>query len=407
MLSLLLAAAFPTKGNAAVELIGNASPEGLSNQWHFALDHGGENWSAAGFLTVEQEDLTLDGLVFSGRLDYDMSFGTLQLFKGRPHLTEPSVFRIVHRNNFTADTGVFLGNAGAITLGAFRKMPIKDRLAGGSIVMGEGGFGPLELLALYLHYDTGYNAALDRLHGRLWVLQGDYSGTWLNSTAAVGFLESDEDRLLQGVSFGNQFVNGRTTYTLDLMRVEPGFESLFASTNRLTPNRQGWEFGVAHRLDRASFELRYRRHRGVEGGRLYPRFTAKAGFAALNLDVELRLQPTEALVIKWKGNRSSWQFDPIRRTFGSDWKSRGMANRLSADLSHRIFRLQTEFSLLCQWRLVYKRDFLHDRSNFSARARVPLEGGFFQLEWGEYDRGNLRAAFDRPLTWRISWECRF
>ena len=131
--------------------------------------------------------------------------------------------------------------------------------------------------------------------------------------------------------------------------------------------------------------------------RMYPRFVLDAHSEKLDCSVELRLQPTRALILKWNGPHSSWQADPIRQTLRVDWVQNKAANRITIDYPYGLVRVQTKFELFGDWLVVYKRDFRRDRVNFFARTRLETGRGFIQLDWGTYDRGNIRAAFDRDL----------
>ena len=158
-----------------------------------------------------------------------------------------------------------------------------------------------------------------------------------------------------------------------------------------------------HKGEDVSLEFQGRAHWNVEGSRTYPRLGLKGDFKRLGLTADLRVLPTAALIFTGKEGAATWQVDPLRQWLRVDWAGEYAGTRLNFDLPGGIVRLQAAFTFGSDWRLVWKRDFLRNLSHFSARARVPLKRGAVQLEWGEYDRGNLRAGFGQKATWRISW----
>lgn len=405
-LCLLCAATLQAWAGGEVQVSGSVSPQLSSETWQLSFRHAVGNWSFFSQAAALRENTRIYEPFLTGEISWKHPHAALQLLKGRPHITDPSVFRIVNKNHVADDSLVLLVRLKSAALGMFSRLPLKDRLAGGTVFLVEHGAGPLEFVGMHLNYDTGYGPELQRRAGRIAIGQIDGRIHSLTATAAAGWHWSCGD-LSKGFYGSAAHEQAGFSLGVEVLRIEPGFESLFASTNRLTPNRQGFAAFLAHERDGVRFEVNGRVHRNVAGSRSYPRVTVKTALQQVNLTAELRLLPTEAFVVSWKGKSAQWQVDVVRQWLRIDWQAKGLDNRFSVDYPGRIVRWQSTFDLGCEWRIVSKRDFARNLNHFSARVRLQRKGGFLQLEWGEYDRGNLRAGFSQVPTWRISWEWKF
>ncbi len=404
---LLLAALVPPTAAGELRYSGSIAPGGSSEEWQLGFSRSGESWAFHSQGVIVQEEGRIKGPVLKWQLSWDQDWASVRAGRGWHAFTEPSVFRIMHGNNVAEETSMLLASLGGSTAGMFSKLPLDNRLAGGAFILVEHAAPGLEFMGMHLRYDTGYSPLLERRAGQVAVLQGIHQWRGLTVTGALGRHRPAEGSASHGVFGRASYTFGKSSLNLEALRIEPGFESLFAASNRLTPNRQGFTVAFTHKGEDVSLEFQGRAHWNVEGSRTYPRLGLKGDFKRLGLTADLRVLPTAALIFTGKEGAATWQVDPLRQWLRVDWAGEYAGTRLNFDLPGGIVRLQAAFTFGSDWRLVWKRDFLRNLSHFSARARVALKRGAVQLEWGEYDRGNLRAGFGQKATWRISWEWQF
>lgn len=387
--------------------VGEIASGEFKNSWVLEELYGGQKWSFEGTLTLEHSLNRLDRLSPAWHVSYGGDSSVIGFWRGMPHLTEPSVFRILNKNQFRDETTVYAGRFSGLTCGGFSKMPLEEQTVQGRFAFLEKDLGPLRLLAMNLTYDTGSDWDLVDSCGRFTILQGGAAGRVYETELAMGWQEQGTQSLSRALVWKNDLYWPKGSIEAQYIVIEPGFKSLFASTNRFTPDRKGWEVRLKHEFSGVTVGLMRRLLENTAETRMYPRFVLDAHSEKLDCSVELRLQPTRALILKWNGPHSSWQADPIRQTLRVDWVQNKAANRITIDYPYGLVRVQTKLELFGDWLVVYKRDFRRDRVNFFARTRLETGRGFIQLDWGTYDRGNIRAAFDRDPAWRISWEYRF
>ena len=401
----LLVLVSPGYAGPALVVTGSVSPHEACEEWRLSVEAAGP-WSFAAEAVASRAGHLINQPSAAWQLGWTGDWISLQAGRGWTHVTDPSVFRLINKNNTAPETEMFVARLGGGTVGVFSRLPLQDRLAGAVFGLLEQSLGGFNVLGLHINYDTGF-LNHQRRAGRVAVLQGSRAAEYYTSTFAAGWHWQEGDQLARAWYYAADCRGSATAFQLEALRVDPGFESLFASTNRLTPNRQGWTAALTRQLGPVTLELRGRALWNVEGGRTYPRLEALADFHRLGISTELRLLPTKALIFSWKNENSTWQFDPLRHWLRVDWELGRTTNRFNLDLQGGIARFQTAFTLGSEWRIVYKRDYDRSLTHFSALARLKRKRGFLQLEWGEYDRGNLRAGFDQVPTWRISWECKF
>lgn|GEM_PF-2635368 len=365
------------------------------------------NWSFGGTLTLEHTFQQVHMPMPAWELKYNGEGIVLEHWRGMPHFSEPSLFRVLNKNQFTNQTAVVAACFRDLSCGSFLHIPLDDEKAHGAFALFEKSLGPCELIGLNLIYDTEHGSNEGRTFGRVAVLQGGLEGSLCQAELAVGWHWAGRERPCRGLVWTSGLHTGKSAIELQYVEIDPEFTSLFSSTNRFTPDRKGWEMRLQHELPVMNIGLTLRSHSSIDGQHSYPRVSLDTQITKLNYSAELRLQPTRALILKWKGSHSSWQIDPIRQTFRVDWDQAKASNRVTIDYPFGLVRFQTDFDFLGSWRVVYKRDFQKGRSNFFARTQIKRGNGVVQLEWGAYDRGNIRAAFDRDPVWRISWEYEF
>ena len=163
-------------------------------------------------------------------------------------------------------------------------------------------------------------------------------------TGALGRHRPAEGSASHGVFGRASYTFGKSSLNLEALRIEPGFESLFAASNRLTPNRQGFTVAFTHKGEDVSLEFQGRAHWNVEGSRTYPRLGLKGDFKRLGLTADLRTSH-RSFDSTGKEGAATWQVDPSGN--GCGWTGLGstLGPRLNFDLPGGIVRLQAAFTL--------------------------------------------------------------
>lgn len=319
---LILLAATPAWAGAELSTAGEAAPGGGWEEWRLQLDHSHAfRWGAVslhGTGVVGREGRLIREPTASWHIRWAQPLFSLDLIKGSLHFTDPSVFRLVHRSCVADETSVFMARFRGLTAGWFARMPLGARLAGGTFLLAEHSLAGLGFVGLRIGYDTGYNQALERRAGKATVLQLSGGGRGCSGTAAVGWHDGAGGELSRALYGSVSVSRHRASLSLEGVRVERGFESLFAETNRLTPNRQGVEAVLSCSTDTVDIEVRGRAHWNVEGSRTYHRFEIKADLPQKGVSAELRIMPTRALRLVWDDGAARWQADPVRHQLRVD-----------------------------------------------------------------------------------------
>lgn len=318
------------------------------------------------------------------------------------HFTSSDIFRLINKNNYTAESGAMLLLTDQLKMGMLRQVPLKSRDVVDS-VFAESVFhlGSISLSGLQMRY-AGFSES-----GSAGSVQaaGRFGSTEV--TAAKGWQidgkgEESQGSVLELTSKGSGF-----TGSLVMQSIDPNFQSLLAKTNRYTPNRQGWQLQLAKELGEVELSFNVRRHTNREGSRDYNQLSWKIEAKDRHTSLEWRIQPTEAFIMRYAPDGSLFQFDPLNGTLRMDWQLGGGQWSLRLDALRWITRLEYKFKGSLEWRIIAKQDFSLHRSHYSVLIRHSGERSHLQLEIGEYDRGNLGSGFNQAPGFCISWGWKF
>ncbi len=319
--------------------------------------------------------------------------------KNKAHHTSQDLFRVLHKDNLGPATTALILAADQVRLGMLGSVPLRTgELADLWFCENYVRAGPLVLRGMQLHHRgpvVGRSASLEALLdlgtfravlGQGWQQRQDLSRA---SIAEIG------------VGAGRSFLN------FFWQRVEAGFVSLAAKSNKYTPDRRGWrvEAGTDFGGVRLSFNLR--RHSNLAQTRTYDQFSLKCVSLGEDASVELRLQPTRALILRRVAEACSIQLDVLNGTARYDGQRGMIAYGLRFDGPNGIGRLEIKFERGLQGRIIAKYDWLKKRLYYSLMLRRNAARGHVQLELGEYDRGNMGAGFSTSPALGISWQCKF
>lgn len=316
------------------------------------------------------------------------------------HYTSRELFRLISKNNHLPDTSFLILESEQLALGFFHGIPLRsEERARARFVESSFQLGPLTWRGLQLQYSSFQET------GTAAVLQSGMSlGAWEAQTA-LGWLYGD------GVSFSGRVLEltrtgSRLSGSFTWQRVEPGFVSLLAKSNRVSPNRVGWQLDLAAALGPMEAGLVLRRQTNLEGTRQYNRtaFTVEVG---AGFSLEWRLDPTEALVLRRKTAEGLWQVDMVNQVVRLDRETERGSWSVRADVPRRIGRVEVQLEKAWAWRVVIKYDWLRQLSHCYLRLRWGGTNRYLQLELGQYDGGNLTAAFGRPPQLQLSWHWQF
>ncbi|NLJ80271.1 MAG: hypothetical protein GX335_04530 [Firmicutes bacterium] len=267
-----------------------------------------------------------------------------------------------------------------------------------SFLQGLFNWGPLGLGALYV----GFNG-LDLKDAFVW--QGEWSAQpW---GALFGFGIQRRSDLAQAKVLEIVFNKKPWQANFVLQKIDSEFISPLAATNKYTPNRRGWHLQLKLPLKKGYVSFNRRKHTNIEKTKTYNQLSSKLSSLSGKTEVEWRLEPTSALILRYLDGKTQVQIDLIRQSLRFDGIYRRADYRLSFDVPRKIARLELRFSPQLQWRIIGKRDFREKRSHYSLLIRKKMKNAAVQLEIGAYDRGNIYAGFNTPFKLGISWEWRF
>lgn len=324
----------------------------------------------------------------------------LDFSKNQPHFTSPDAFRLVHKNNFSQETFTATAVYGNMRMGLFQKIPSGNKgTVDAQLIQGRSNLGTVDLLGTVLTYGT-----VDRSFVQVW--QGEYDHKPWKGLAVWGVHSTSGEQsyaFLTDTSFANQFVD----ISASMQYIEPGFTSLFAKTNKYASDRKGVHWKVNVPFKGMGLAVNRRVHSNISGTRNYNQFSVEIQSPTETSSVHWRLEPTQAFIVHFQEEHTHVQIDVVNQTIRLDWGTGELNYRLSSDISKALVRLETKFSLWADWRLIVKRDFINNRNYFSALVRKSTQSGYLQLEWGQYDRGNIYAGFDTLPQLGISWGYKF
>lgn len=330
--------------------------------------------------------------------------GNMQLILNHnlDHYTSSDLFRLINKNNHEG-ASYFLGlRTKQLNVGFLRGIPLKSLDVVDAVFCETFlDIGPLSLQGLQIRY-AGFKES-----GTAQVMQALGKGGVWEAALAMGWQSDSAALESKGFVFE---VTGkgpvlRSNYVWQ--KIEPGFLSPLAKTNKYTPNRQGWQLELTSVLKSVELGFNLRRHTNLELTRNYNQLSFKLESKKHNTSVEWRLEPTKALVLKYSKEGTLFQIDFFNNTLRSDWQMGEIDWGLRFDGERLITRLEAKFTWGPKWRVIYKYDFRNKRSHGSLLVRKDDKNTHLQLELGQYDKGNMTSGFNNPLGVRIAWGWKF
>ncbi|MCK9525667.1 MAG: hypothetical protein M0R49_07035, partial [Limnochordia bacterium] len=314
------------------------------------------------------------------------------------HFTSGEIFRLINKNQYTADSYSAILQSPQVNLGILRQVPFKSRdVVDALFVESVLELGNLSLRGLQLQYAGRSEAGSAR------ILQAGGKLGNLAVEAATGWqvdFRGEESRArvleLRGDALG-------FSGNLVLQQIDPGFLSLLAKTNQYTPNRRGWELDLSTEYGQINLSLNLRRHTNMDATRDYRQLVWKLAAKDKPTSLEWRIQPTPAVMMRYALGDTLLQFDPLNSTLRTDFAMGEVTISIRLHALRQIGRLECKFGETLRWRLIGKYDFLEHRTHYS----VLIEHDHLKLEIGQYDRGNMTSGFNNPSSFCISWGWKF
>ena len=322
----------------------------------------------------------------------------INLNHNQEHFTSGGLFRLINKNQYTAESYSVTLQSPQLSLGLLRQVPFKSRDVVDALFLESTlEVGNVSIYGLQLKY------AGTRESGSAGVLQAGGKLGSFDVEAAAGWQVDLAGKESQARVF--EFEGGVLGFSgrLNLQRIDPGFLSLLAKTNRYTPNRQGWELELSREYPAMEIGLNVRRHTNLDRSRNYHKLAWNVDLKDKNTSLEWRVQPTPALRMRYSLGDTLFQLDPLNATLRTDFKVYGATISLRVDALRQIGRIEYRSGETLQCRLIGKYDFLKDRFHYSCL----IKHNHLQLEIGEYDRGSLSSGFDNFTSFCISWAWRF
>ena len=168
----------------------------------------------------------------------------------------------------------------------------------------------------------------------------------------------------------------------------------------------GWELNLTLPVGQLEAGMTLRRHTDAALTRRYDRllYTVQLGE---NVGLEWRLEPTRALAFRYSGDGFLWQFDAVNQVLRHDRETQGGRWSFPPMDSAKSSGSSCSWRKTLAWRCVFKYDFSRQLAHHFLRVRWGTANRYLQLELGEYDGGNLAAAFGQPPKLKLSWSQRF
>lgn len=359
----------------------------------FDLELGWDVSLGAYPLVLKQEPMWQIG--YNSWPGLEMSF-----VRNQPHFTSADIFRLIHRNNYSPKTTVYWVDTAWLSGAWLWGIPFKkEELVTGPYVRGIFDLGALELGAAFLRTEGSAKDTFTVFDGR-WVQE-----PW-QALIGIGFREKSKN-VFPAAVLELDYAQGPWRSNLAWQNLSQNFISPLASVNKYTPGRRGWHWKSSFSLGDVVISLNRREHSNLAGDRDYNQYSWKLSAKNYKTELEWRIQPTQAFLICYKGKKSKMQVDFVRQTLRFESLYAQTDYRFSFDAPRRIARLELRFDLGFQWRLIGKKDFLQERTNYSVLGAFENKNFRFAIELGTYDRGNIHAGFDAPAKASISWEWDF
>jgi hypothetical protein len=320
------------------------------------------------------------------------------------HFTSSDIFRIINKNNYTAESYSTSFQTEQLRVGFLRQILFRNRdVVDAVFAQSNLNIGGLSLTGMQMRF-AGISES-----GTADVFQGEGRLGAFDVVGARGWQSDSKGEESQGWVFELKKEGDGPTGCFVVQRIDPGFLSPLAMTNRYTPDRQGWKLELLTEHNGLQLGFNIRRHKNVEGTRDYKQLSWKLDAKDKHTRVEWRIQPTPAFIISYDRGGSLFQLDALNSTLRTDLKVWDTAVSFRLDAARSIARLECRFGRVLEWRVITKYDFLLHRSHYSILIRH--SGGdtahHLQLEIGQYDRGNMNAGFNNPGSFCISWAWKF
>lgn len=389
-------------GDLSIVSSGHVGTEGINN----SLSLRGDDFSIFDFELGLETYVDLTGNYWHNPRWYLISspIQNLELIikHNHEHITSSDSFRLIKSDNFYAKSTFYSISVPWAQVGFFRNIPFKtldnvDAL----YIRGNFEMNPFLLRATELKY-AGYQES-----GSARVLEAEVTSALGSSSTAIGWQHDTKGEIIQGfitkITHKSKNING----SLEWRRIEPGFQSLFSENNKHTSNRQGYHLKENIILGDLRFSWNFRRHQDIDLTRSYNQNSLIVSSKVNNTEVEWRLEPTSAFILRYAEKDVKIQVDAWNSTFRYANKYKELEYDFRADAKRRIFRLQLGSGRKLHWRLIGKYDFARKRNHHSFIVACQLEQANLQLELGKYDRGNMAAGFNNPPRLCISWDWKF
>lgn len=369
--------------------------------FHASLSRSWLELNGGGFFVLSPE-----GYLFTPDWHLTVSFPgrfTMQWLKNRSHYSSQDLFGQLRSNNFSPETTALLVHSDWVRAGYLRHLPLRTGEEG-DLWFYEGEFhtGPLLWRALQLQYvqtsGGGQAQSVEVLFSTDAVRTALAIGSheWVGGAARAAAAQLDFER-------------GPIYLDLHYQYVEPGYISLGAKSNRLTPDRTGWKGEVGVELPWFTASSEWRRQFNISGSRNYDRLVFGVAAPNKTVSLEFRLLPTKALAARYAKDGKLLQFDVINRTARFDSQVGSLMCGLRFDFARGIGRLELngEVGSAFSWRGIVKNDWQNGRNYSSLLLRRQFGRASFQVELGEYDRGNMLSGFGTRPELSISWHWEF
>ncbi|NMB01200.1 MAG: hypothetical protein GX971_06740 [Firmicutes bacterium] len=318
------------------------------------------------------------------------------------HYTTSDRFRLINKNNYSEETysvGVYTDQ---MHLGFLKNVPLKNLDSVDALFCSsELHLRNLLVKTLQLRF------AGRKESGVAHVIEGIASWGYWKLGAALGSQTNGAGVDSQG-SVLELKREGRGFETeLVLHKIDPGFLSPLAKSNKYTPNRVGWQFKTTVPLAGLDVGFNIRRQTNLDRTRKYPQRSWEFSSVEKNTSLEWRLEPNPAFILRYSKGDNQVRVDPLNYSFRYDTKLSAASCSMRFDGERMIARLEIRFENLLDWRAIGKYDFLTARSHYSVMVRYGDDGKYLQIDIGEYDRGSMTSGFSNPFSFCITWGWKF
>lgn len=320
----------------------------------------------------------------------------------REHHTTGDHFRLMNRNNIGENSYYYGIITDQFVLGYLRNIPLKnldivDALFCESYLY----VGPLDIYGVQMKY------AGTKERGQVQALQAALKwGNW-QGLGGLGVLLDSAGKENHGIRLELSQVSKKWNGKVAWQRIEPGFISPLAKSNRFTPNRQGWQMELSADYPELKFDFNLRRHHSIDELKSYNQLSLSIESKKKYTSLEWRLEPTRALILRYRKGDILLQTDALRGTLRFDGKQGDVAYSFRLDGGRWIIRSEFRFLWGPEWRVIAKYDLLQKRTHYFMRMRHEQGKYHVQLEVGTYDQGTITAGFHNLPRFCIAWGWRF